>query len=230
MLVGTDLFPVGASSVLALTFEFTPDSYTGPYLNTATASGSDPNGDFESDDSEDAATPSSTQGASDVASPTLFTVSIPTVPISLGSFSARQQGDVVVFNWFTQTEVANVGFNLYARIDDEWVYLNDEIILSKGDSVALQSYEFVAPTEATIFSLSDVDLTGNETLHGPFTLGQTHGVVGERRIIDWQAEQAERQSKASERKARRDERQRQRIERRMQLLKQRQSNADASER
>ena len=217
MLAGTDAFPVGASSELTVTMVFTPDTYLGPYNNNATAAGTDPTGASVADDSESAATP--TSGA-DVASETLFTVAIPTVPISLGSFSSTVVDDVIVFTWVTQTEVANVGFNLYARVDGEWIQMNEQIVLSKGDSVGLQRYELRAAFDANIFSLSDVDVAGNETLHGPFRLGESHGAVGERQEIDWSGERAERESKASQRKARREERQRQRIERKMQELKQ----------
>jgi len=134
----------------------------------------------------------------------------------------------VVFRWLTQTEVANVGFNLYAQVEGEWVALNDRIILSQGDSISLQSYEFSVEVDARIFSLSDIDLEGNETLHGPFILGQSHGAIGERRDIDWSSEQVERDAKAAERKARRAANQRQRIEQKMQEMKQRQSEADAN--
>ena len=221
MLLGTDSFPVGSSSVLALTFEFIPDSYLGPYLNMARVMGMDPAGNIETDDSEDGATPSSTNGVTDVNSTTLFTVLVPTVPISLGSFATTQQGDVVVFNWVTQTEIANIGFYIYALVDDEWKRLNEQIIPSQGDSVRIQSYEFAASVDAQAFSLGDLDVQGVETLHGPFMLGESSGVVGERQSIDWEAERAEREAKAAARKARLEERQRLRIEQEMQKVQSR---------
>ena len=227
MLAGTDPFPVGASSELTVTMVFTPDTFLGPYNNNAVASGTDPSGVSVADDSESAASP--TAGA-DVASDTLFSVAIPTVPISLGSFSSTVVDGAVVFTWVTQTEVANVGFHLYGRVDDEWIQLNNEIILSQGDSVSLQNYEFSALTDARIFSLSDVDLEGVETLHGPFNLGAAHGTIGERRGIDWQGEKAEREAKAEQRKVRREARQRERTERKLERLKLRQSQTKEAQR
>ena len=146
---------------------------------------------------------------------------VPTVPISLGSFATTQQGDVVVFNWVTQTEIANIGFYIYALVDDEWERLNEQIIPSQGDSVRLQSYAFAASVDAQAFSLGDLDVQGVETLHGTFMLGVSSGVVGERQSIDWEAERAEREAKAAARKARLEERQRLRIEQEKQKVQSR---------
>ena len=133
-----------------------------------------------------------------------------TNPISLGSFNATSAGSDVVFTWVTQTEVSNLGFNLYASIDDEWVVLNDGLIVSQGDSVSLQTYSLTFSTEASAFALGDVDVEGKETLHGPFLLGERYGSIGERQSIDWSSEQSERESKEAEREAERLEQQRQR--------------------
>ncbi len=142
-----------------------------------------------------------------------------TNPISLGTFSATQQGSNVKFNWATQTEVANIGFNIYARVDDSWVILNDALIPSQGESVLIQDYEFSAATSATIFALSDIDFNGDETLHGPFSLGEQHGVIGERQDIDWSGERAEREAKAAERERVRQAEQKARTERKMQEMR-----------
>jgi len=147
-----------------------------------------------------------------------------TNPISLGLFQAQLEGAEVVFRWETQTEVANLGFYLYALVDDDWVKLNPSLILGQGDSVHVQRYEFRALTQATVFALSDIDLEGKETLHGPFALGEIHGVVSDRRSIDWEAERAEREGKKAEREQLKLREQRNRTQRLMQR-KLRQSSA-----
>jgi len=149
---------------------------------------------------------------------------MPTItnPISLGTFRAVAQGDEVIFTWATQTEVANLGFYLYANVDGQWVRLNESLIEGQGDSVEVQDYAFRAEIDAQVFALSDIDVNGKETLHGPFNLGESVGVMGERRTIDWQAERAEREAKAAERKARLEAEQRERTERLMQEMKTRQ--------
>ena len=131
-----------------------------------------------------------------------------TNPISLGSFiSTKLQSGQVQIDWVTQTEVANLGFKLYGLIDDEWQVLNQGLILSQGDSVSLQNYQLIVETNAVVFSLSDVDLKGEETLHGPYQLGKSYGVVSERRAIDWDTEKTERHNKRALRKMRRQEQQ-----------------------
>jgi len=125
-----------------------------------------------------------------------------TNPISLGSFSAKAQGDNVLIEWRTQTEVGNLGFYIYARVDGQWQRLNETLIIGQGDSVHLQEYVLTVQTEATVFALSDIDLTGKETMHGPFNLGGEYGSVGERQRIEWDAEQQERESKQQKRQQR----------------------------
>ena len=143
-----------------------------------------------------------------------------TTPISLGTFLASSgESNNVVFTWATQAEVANLGFNLYARIDGAWELLNDELIAGQGDSVSVQDYNFVSATSATVFAISDVDFNGQETLHGPFILGEQHGVIGERNSIDWSSERSEREAKAAERERVRQAEQKARTERKMQELR-----------
>jgi len=139
-----------------------------------------------------------------------------TNPISLGSFiaTAADDGEVLI-QWTTQTEVANLGFKLYGRIEGEWVQLNDSLVLGLGDSVSTQRYEFVVNSDATVFAISDVDLTGKETLHGPYQLGTEYGGVSDRKVIDWESEKAERDRKGEQRKQLRMQQQQLRLNQRL---------------
>ncbi len=140
-----------------------------------------------------------------------------TNPISLGSFNASSAGEgQVLIEWTTQTEVANLGFKLYGRVDDEWVLLNSDLILGQGDSVSTQYYETSVATEAAIFVIADIDLTGTETLHGPFQLGKPYGGVTKAKVIDWAAEKADREKKALKRATRRVNQQKARMLKRAQ--------------
>jgi len=67
----------------------------------------------------------------------------------------------------------------------------------------VQSYSITVESDARVFALSDFDVTGKETLHGPFQLGQEYGVIAQRQAIDWQAEQDARDAKAQKRAAQR---------------------------
>ncbi len=140
-----------------------------------------------------------------------------TNPISLGSFNASSTGDgQVLIEWTTQTEVANLGFKLYGRVDDEWVLLNADLILGQGDSVSTQHYDTSVATEAVVFAIADIDLTGTETLHGPFQLGKPYGGVTKAKVIDWAAEKADRERKALKRAAKRVQQQKARMLKRAQ--------------
>jgi len=120
-----------------------------------------------------------------------------------------------LIQWTTQTEVANLGFKLYGRIEGEWVQLNDSLVLGLGDSVSTQRYEFVVNSDATVFAISDVDLTGKETLHGPYQLGTEYGGVSDRKVIDWESEKAERDRKGEQRKQLRMQQQQLRLNQRL---------------
>ncbi len=139
-----------------------------------------------------------------------------TNPISLGSFYAASADRAkVLIQWTTQTEVANLGFKLYGRIDGQWIQLNERLILGLGDSVSTQRYDALVSTSATVFAISDVDLKGTETLHGPYRLGQKYGSESDRSVIDWSAEKAERERKRARRTLLRMQQQQQRLNRRM---------------
>jgi len=110
-----------------------------------------------------------------------------TNPISLASFKAEKSGSQVTIRWTTQTEVGNLGFYIYAQQNGEWIRISDSLIPSQGDSTQVQSYSQTFVSRATYFAISDIDLYGKETLHGPFKLGQQHGIESERKPIDWQS-------------------------------------------
>ncbi|MCK5922949.1 MAG: carboxypeptidase regulatory-like domain-containing protein, partial [Methylococcales bacterium] len=104
-----------------------------------------------------------------------------TVPITLASFVAQPGYSLgqVRFIWSTETEVGNIGFRIFANISDQWLEVHEGLLPAVGDSVTLESYEYVADglELASEFVLVDVDLYGDQVLHGPFTLGETHGAV-----------------------------------------------------
>jgi len=123
-----------------------------------------------------------------------------TNPISLGLFkSTASGGGEVIFDWATQTELANIAFNVYGELDGAWVVINDSPIIAQGDSVQVQTYSITIKTDATVFALSDIDLTGKETLHGPYVLGQSYGEIGERKETDWDSEKSTREANEAQR-------------------------------
>ena len=113
-------------------------------------------------------------------------MSVVTNPISLASFVTEKSGNELTVRWTTQTEVGNLGFYIYAQQQGEWLRLNEALITSNGDSTQVQSYNATFVTNAQRFAISDIDLYGKETIHGPFKLGQQHGIESERKVIDWE--------------------------------------------
>lgn len=181
------------------------------FENTADVSSTAPDNSRILDRSNTGSDP--TDGSGGGESPTMIGLDdVANLPITLGQFKATQtSNNSVLIQWQTQTEVANLGFNLYGRVDDEWVLLNDDVIPGNGDSVNPINYEFVYLREANeqpvrLFSLSDIDARGDETLHGPFVIGRAYGKENQAQLTDWSDAKLRRQQKQeAERERRRNE-------------------------
>ncbi|MDB4512033.1 C25 family cysteine peptidase [Arenicella sp.] len=208
MLAGTDTLLVGETALLELTFVFTPDVYFGPFLNQVEATAKDPAGGDVSDLSEDG--PSVNP---DSESPTPFSLTTPSTPITLGWFTSQREGDETVFEWATEVEVSNVGFYLSARDENgQWQRLNATMIESKGDSVNAQTYQLVVSgISSTTFLFTDVSVSGAQVDHGPFELGQSYGVQTTRKQTDWEEIERENEMKRQQREHQRQQEMQQRL-------------------
>jgi len=172
------------------------------FENVAEVAAVGPDGSAISDASNDGLDPSI--GAGGGEDPTIITIDdVSALPITLGYFEAQASGSGIVVRWQTQTEVSNLGFNIYAKVDDEWQKLNQSLVPGQGDSIELNDYEFETQSSARFFAISDIDGFGQETLHGPFALGQVYGADGSRIDTDWEPAKLRRQIKQEQRKARR---------------------------
>lgn len=115
-----------------------------------------------------------------------------TVPITLASIGSDVSGGGLRVYWTTSTETGNMGFWLYGRQSGgEWKRLNDRLVLGAagGDALTPRSYEFVAAGGHGLEELviEDVDVQGKATRHGPFAVGELHGVEEQASAIDWKA-------------------------------------------
>ncbi len=221
MLSGRDTLLVGETALLELTFVFTPDVYFGPFLNQVEAAATDPAGGIVSDLSEDGPTVNP-----DAASPTPFSLTTPSTPITLGWFTSEKVGEVVIFEWATEVEVSNVGFYLSQRDEDGfWQRINANMIESKGDSLDVQTYRFEATgISGTTFLFTDVGVTGAQVDHGPFELGISYGIESTRKATDWQEIERENEMKREDRERERQ----QEMERRLRELINQEAYIDAS--
>jgi ELWxxDGT repeat protein len=93
--------------------------------------------------------------------------------ITLSSFAAIPGNGLVTLAWSTESEIDNVGFNLYrAETEDgEYVKINETLISAKGSPTQGASYEFidkdVKNRTTYYYKLEDIDLFGTSTMHGP---------------------------------------------------------------
>lgn len=168
------------------------------FENLASGSGESPDGSVVEDESNDGSDPS--MGAGGGGGPTVILLEdVAALPIVLGQFSSEVVSESkILVRWQTQTEVANLGFNLFGQIDGDWVVLNPEVIPGKGDSVVLVDYQYTANTTARFLAISDIDAQGKETLHGPFRVGQRYGVETQRKVTDWSEVLERRASKKAQ--------------------------------
>jgi len=194
-----------------------PDAFE----NVASGSAAAPDGSLAEDESNDGSDPSVGSGGD--SSPTVVRLEdVAALPIVLGKFDSEQLPDGLIrINWTTQTEVANIGFNLYGKVGNDWQLINSAVIPGNGDSVEIVEYQQVVKSQAEVLAISDIDAHGKESLHGPFVTGQRYGVEANRQTTDWASAIRRRESKKkTQEKIRRAEmvRQNQRRRQRLQSL------------
>lgn len=140
---------------------------------------------------------------SDVPDIVLFnnsaTVDAPTVPVTLAQVTVERRAGMVAVDWTTETEVANVGFNVWGLAGKERVRLNEELIAGALQRFEPQSYHFeVADAGLEAVLIEEVDIHGATRRHGPFAVGETYGAPPERVAIDWPSIQREQARLARE--------------------------------
>jgi len=101
------------------------------------------------------------------------TTSDNSLPVELTSFTATAGDGKVTLNWITESEIENLGFNIYrgAKSNVKFLIINDELIPGAGNSSQRHEYEYVdnGLTNGVTYwyKLEDVDYSGNTELHGP---------------------------------------------------------------
>ncbi|MBT8113958.1 MAG: hypothetical protein KJP04_01165, partial [Arenicella sp.] len=126
-----------------------------------------------------------------------------TVPITLSYIIAKSRNGLLEFEWQTQTETGNLGFNLQAvdEANGNLYRINEQLIPSAGiNSASPLAYSYSATNSFIVkaFYLEDVDLYGNVTRHGPYQVGKKFGrKLAPRKKIDWKSIRAEHNDKVS---------------------------------
>jgi hypothetical protein len=101
-----------------------------------------------------------------------------TTEVKLTSWAATSHKNGTLFQWSTEYEVDNLGFNIYRELNGTKVKLTDSIIAGsslmtpKGELTSGRSYKWRTDFQfdpSTRFWLEDLDLNGKSTMHGPIT-------------------------------------------------------------
>ena len=86
------------------------------------------------------------------------------LPVELSAFTATTSGDAVILKWRTETEVNNLGFNVYRSTQKNGDYIRITFISGAGSSAMPNDYEFVdGEVEAGktyFYYLEDIDIAG----------------------------------------------------------------------
>jgi len=103
-----------------------------------------------------------------------------TLPVELNSFSATTSDNKVILTWITQSEVNNLGFEVYRSAEENGEYAmiasyeNNQSLQGAGNSNAAREYTYedrmLFNGETYWYQIADVDYQGVRTFHGPVSV------------------------------------------------------------
>jgi hypothetical protein len=100
------------------------------------------------------------------------TTSDNSLPVTLASFTATAGNGQITLEWTTESELDNLGFNIYrsTNANDQFSMINEQLIPGAGISSQRHEYEYIdkdVNNGVTYwYKLEDVDFSGNTKLHG----------------------------------------------------------------
>ncbi|MCK4639941.1 MAG: T9SS type A sorting domain-containing protein [Candidatus Marinimicrobia bacterium] len=95
------------------------------------------------------------------------------LPVELSSFTAENWSGGVLLKWITESEIENLGFNIYCSksSNGQFIMINNQLIPGAGNSSSRHEYEYIDNGLTNgikyWYKLEDVDYSGNTELHGP---------------------------------------------------------------
>ena len=97
------------------------------------------------------------------------------LPVELSLFTASPGNGIITLKWLTESEIENLGFNIYRSTNEngEFVMLNAELIAGAGSSSEKHEYSYVDQDVKNgityWYKLEDIDYNGKTELHGPIS-------------------------------------------------------------
>mgnify|MGYP006279922469 FL=1 len=100
------------------------------------------------------------------------------LPVTLSSFTATFNGNSSVLQWVTQSEVNNVGWNVYRSQNEDYTFavkINYDLIDGAGTTTELTEYDYADESEfqsgeTYYYWLESVDYSNTTNLHGPIDI------------------------------------------------------------
>lgn len=98
------------------------------------------------------------------------------LPVELFSFTAVTVEGGIILKWTTQSEVNNLGFNIYRSLKEGEGYtkINEKLIEGAGTSSVAHSYTYkdkrLLNDTTYWYKIEDMSLTGKGTMHGPISI------------------------------------------------------------
>lgn len=111
------------------------------------------------------------------------------LPVELTSFTANVTSDLnVKLEWVTESEINNLGFEVSRSNEEEGTYkllsgyLSDEELRGYGNSSTKHIYKYIDETvvqnNTYWYQITDVDVNGTRTDHGPISILVESGING----------------------------------------------------
>jgi len=97
------------------------------------------------------------------------------LPVELSLFTATPGNGIITLKWLTESEIENLGFNIYrsTKSNDEFLMLNAELIAGAGSSSEKHEYSYVDQDVKNgityWYKLEDIDYNGKTEFHGPIS-------------------------------------------------------------
>ena len=105
------------------------------------------------------------------------------LPVQLSSFTGTAQEGAIKLEWSTQSEINNLGFNIYraSRQDQKFQKINGSMIAGAGTSSEKKLYVFtdihISKAGTYFYKLEQRDIDGQSEWHGPIQIQMDESMV-----------------------------------------------------